>query len=86
MLWFGLHAFLAIVSGGEIINLGTTATVAMVVIAAAVGFFDTRRRREFGLLGNLGIPVAAPSTLWALTTLVLEIALRIVTSLALPST
>ena len=81
LLWFGLHAFLAIVSGGEIITFGTSATLATLLIAAAVGFVDTRRRREFGLLGNLGIPNAAPSILWGLTTLALEVALRIVTSL-----
>ncbi|MEO5903776.1 MAG: hypothetical protein ABIQ55_07190 [Gemmatimonadaceae bacterium] len=77
MLWLALHAFIAAVSGGEIIAFGTKATIVLAIVGAAVGNADTRRRREFGMLGNLGISKLAPPAMWAGTMVVLEISLRV---------
>lgn len=76
-LWFALHVFMAAVSGGEIIAVGTKATIVLGVIGAVVGNADTRRRREYGMLGNLGLPKWTPSGIWAGTMVVLEICLRV---------
>ena len=75
-LWFALHAFIAAVSGGEIIAIGTKATIVLAVIGAVVGHADARRRRESGMLGNLGLPRWTPSAIWAGTMVALEICLR----------
>lgn len=77
MLWLALHAFIAAVSGGDIIAFGTKATIALAVIGAIVGNADTRRRHEFGMLGNLGISKWTPHAMWASTMVVLEIVLRV---------
>lgn len=76
-LWFALHAFIAAVSGGEIIAFGTKATIVLAVIGAVAGNADTRRRHEFGMLGNLGVPRFAPSCIWAGSMVVLETVLRV---------
>ncbi|HUQ48061.1 MAG TPA: hypothetical protein VM053_07450 [Gemmatimonadaceae bacterium] len=85
-LWFALHAFLFAVSGGEILALGTKATIVLAVIGAVVGHADTSRRHEYGMLGNLGIAKRTPATTWAGTMVILEIVLRVVSSLAGAST
>lgn len=77
MLWLALHAFIAAVSGGEIIAFGTKATIVLAAIGAIVGHVDTRRRHEYGMLGNLGVPKWAPPGVWAGTTVALEIVLRV---------
>ncbi|MEP6508204.1 MAG: hypothetical protein ABJC63_08255 [Gemmatimonadales bacterium] len=77
MLWLALHAFIAAVSGGEIVAFGTPATIVLAIVGAAVGKADTRRRREYGMLGNLGIPKGTPSGIWAGTMVVLETCLRV---------
>ena len=81
-LWLALHAFLFGVSGGEILALGAKATIVLGVIGAVVGHADTSRRREYGMLGNLGILKQTPAATWAGTMVVLEIALRICSHLA----
>ncbi|MEO8193858.1 MAG: hypothetical protein ABI681_08395 [Gemmatimonadales bacterium] len=82
LLWIALHAFVAVGSGAGIVAFSTSASLALTVIAAAVGFFDSRRRHEYTLLGNLGIPALAPPAMWAGTILVLEILLRAMTAIA----
>lgn len=82
MLWLALHIFLFVVSGGDILALGTRATLVLAAIGAVVGRADTSRRHEYGLLGNLGIPKHAPAAIWAATMIVVEIALRLAASLA----
>ena len=77
MLWVALHVFLSLASGGGFIAFGTRGTLVLAMIGAAVGYADTSRRHEFGLLGNLGISKAVPSAIWAATMVVLEIVLRI---------
>jgi len=77
MLWLALHAFIAAVSGGEIIAFGTKATIVLAVIGAIVGNADTRRRHEFGMVGNLGISKWTPLAMWAGTMVALEIVLRV---------
>ncbi|MEO7367888.1 MAG: hypothetical protein ABIZ36_08025, partial [Gemmatimonadaceae bacterium] len=51
-------------------------TIVFAVIGAVAGNADTRRRHEFGMLGNLGISRFAPAGIWAVTMIVLEIVLR----------
>ncbi len=82
MLWLALHIFLFVVSGGDILALGTRAALVFAVIGAVVGHADTSRRHEYGLLGNLGFPRQAPEAIWAATMIVLEIVLRLAASLA----
>jgi uncharacterized membrane protein YeaQ/YmgE (transglycosylase-associated protein family) len=82
MLWLALHAFLFAVSGGDILALGTNATIVLGVIGAAVGHADTSRRHEYGMLGNLGIAKQVPGAVWAGTMIILEIVLRVTSYLA----
>lgn len=80
-LWLALHAFLFAASGGDILALGTTATIALGLIGGVVGHADTARRHEYGLLGNLGITKQTPIVAWAATMLGLELVLRVVSFL-----
>jgi hypothetical protein len=82
LLWVALHAFVAAASGAGVLAFGTSMSIAMIVIAAAVGFLDARRRHELTLLGNLGIPPTTPSALWAGTILVLEVIMRVFSATA----
>ena len=81
-LWLALHAFLFAVSGGDIVALGTTATIVLGLIGAVVGHADTSRRHEYGMLGNLGIAKHTPAAAWAGTMVILEIALRLSSHIA----
>lgn len=81
-LWLALHAFLFAVSGGEILALGTSATIVLGVIGAVVGHADTSRRHEYGMLGNLGIPKHMPAATWAGTMVIVEITLRVSSNFA----
>lgn len=82
MLWLALHAFLFAVSGGDIVALGTKATIVLGVIGAVVGHADTSRRHEYVMLGNLGISKETPAATWAGTMVVLEVVLRVSSYLA----
>lgn len=82
VLWVALHAFVVLVTGAKVVVFETATSVALVVISGAIGFIDTRRRREFTMLGNLGVSSLAPAALWAGTVLALEIALRALGSIA----
>lgn len=76
MLWAAVHAFVAVVTGAEVVVFAIPTSLALVVISGAIGLVDTRRRREVTMLGNLGVAPVVPAALWAATVLVLELALR----------
>ena len=80
LLWLALHAFIAAVTDGSLI-FSFSQSRFMVVIAAAVGYFDSRRRRESTFAGNLGVPSYLSPSTWAATVVLLEIALRSVSAL-----
>ena len=80
LLWVALHAFIAVATDGSL-TFSFSQSRFLVVIAAAVGYFDSRRRREATFAGNLGIPAFVTPAMWAATTGVLEIAVRIVAAL-----
>ncbi len=77
LLWLALHAFVAAVNGSEALQFSVPMSIVLIVSASLLGFLDTRRRHEFTLLGNLGIPGYMPSVVWGATALVLEVLLRI---------
>jgi hypothetical protein len=80
LLWLALHVFVATVAeGGFVFPVSMSRLI--VLIAAAVGYFDSRRRREATFAGNLGIPPFVPPVMWAATTVVLEIGSRIAAAL-----
>lgn len=82
-MWLALHAFVVLVTGAKVVVFAIPTSVALIVISGAIGFIDTRRRREFTMLGNLGIPSVVPTALWAGTVLVLEVVLRALGSAAI---
>ncbi len=75
MLWAAVHAFVAVVTNAEVVVFAIPTSLALVVIAGAIGLVDNRRRRELSMLGNLGVSPVVPAGLWAATVLVLEFAL-----------
>lgn len=80
LLWFALHVFVAATTGGVFV-FGIAQSRLLVVIAAAVGYFDSRRRRESTFAGNLGVPSYLSPATWAATVILLEIALRLASAL-----
>jgi hypothetical protein len=79
LLWLALHVFVAAATDGTW-TFGMSQTRFLVVIAAAVGYFDSRRRREVTFAGNLGVPSYLSPATWAATVVLLEIALRVVSA------
>ena len=75
LLWFALHVFIGIANGGVVFNFAQIRFV--VIIAAVVGYIDSRRRHETTFLGNLGIPAFLPPLLWAGTVIAIETLLRL---------
>jgi len=80
LLWLGLHVFVAAATDGSW-TFGMSQTRFLVAIAAAVGYFDSRRRREVTFAGNLGVPSYLSPATWAATVIMLEIALRLVSAI-----
>jgi hypothetical protein len=80
LLWLALHVFVAAASD-DMWLFGMSQTRFLVVIAAAVGYFDSRRRRESTFAGNLGVPSYLSPATWGATVVLLEIALRSVSAL-----
>lgn len=80
LLWLALHLFVAVVTDGRFI-FPVSLSRLMVVIAAAVGYFDARRRREATFAGNLGIPSFVPPVMWVATIIALEIGSRLAATL-----
>ena len=80
LLWFALHVFVAAATAGVFV-FGIAQSRLLVVIAAAVGYFDSRRRRESTFAGNLGVPSYLSPATWAATVILLEIALRLASAL-----
>ncbi len=74
LIWIAAHAFLALATG-ELLLLGTKASVIAALTAAAITFVDARRRRELGFLGNLGVPWTILAAVAAATVIGLEIIL-----------
>ncbi|HEY2165514.1 MAG TPA: hypothetical protein VGH04_16065 [Gemmatimonadaceae bacterium] len=65
--WIAAHAVVAIVAwfgGLPALPLTASGAVEMIAASVALGFVDTRRRREMALIGNLAIhPVALTGAL-----------------------
>jgi hypothetical protein len=80
LLWLALHVFVAAATDGAW-TFGMSQTRFLVVIAAAVGYFDSRRRREVTFAGNLGVPSYLSPATWAATVILLEIALRVASAI-----
>ena len=80
LTWMTFHVFLALTSGG-VSAFGFRGTLFMAGATAIVAFVDSRRRRETGFLGNLGVSKYAAPLVAAGTVIVLEIMLAIVLSI-----
>lgn len=80
LLWLALHVFVAAATDG-VWMFGMSQTRFLVVIAAAVGYFDSRRRREVTFAGNLGVPSYLSPATWAATVILLEIALGVASAI-----
>jgi hypothetical protein len=74
LMWLTFHVFVGVTSG-EVSAFGFRGAVFMAGLAAIVAFVDSRRRRETGFLGNLGIPKFTAPAVAAATVLILEMLL-----------
>ena len=78
-LWFATRAALTalfLMAGFDPLRLSATTLIGIVVLTAALGYVDVRRRRERALLGNLGVsplalgaflagpPIVGETALW----------------------
>jgi hypothetical protein len=66
-----------LLAGGDALRLSTTALVEVVLLIVALGWIETRRRRESVLLANLGVSPPLLSVFFAGPALVGEFALRV---------
>ena len=58
LLWIVARAAITgalVLAGGDALRLSTTALVGVVLLIVALGWIETRRRREGALLANLGV-------------------------------
>jgi len=79
LIWIVARAALAltlVLAGGDPLKLSTTALAEVVVLVVALGWIETRRRREGVLLANLGVSPYLLSGLFAVPGLLGEIVLR----------
>ena len=78
-IWIVARAAIAVVlvlADGDPLRLSTTALVAVLVLVVALGWIETRRRREGVLLANLGVSPYLLSGLFAVPGVLGEIVLR----------
>jgi len=73
VVWIFLHGIIFAVSGGVVILLAWRASIVLIVVAAWLGYVDTKRRSELLFLGNLGIHRASVPAIWFLVVALLEI-------------
>lgn len=79
VVWILLHGIIFAVSGGSVIQLAWRASIVLAVVAAWLGYADTKRRSELLFLGNLGIHRATVPAIWFLVVALLEILVSRVT-------
>lgn len=80
LLWIVTRAALTgalVLAGGDALKLSTTTLVAVVLLIVALGWIETRRRREGALLANLGVSPFALSVLFAAPALLGEFVIRL---------
>lgn len=80
LLWIVTRAAITgalVLAGGNALRLSTAAVVEVILLIVALGWIETRRRRESALLGNLGVPPLALSAIFAAPALLGEIVVRI---------
>jgi hypothetical protein len=75
VVWVLLHGIIFAVSGGTVILLAWRASIVLTIVAAWLGYLDTKRRSELLFLGNLGIHRATVPAIWFLVVALLEILL-----------
>jgi hypothetical protein len=75
VVWILLHGIIFAVSGGVVIQLAWRASIVLAIVAAWLGYVDTKRRSELLFLGNLGIHRASVPAIWFLVVALLEILL-----------
>jgi hypothetical protein len=84
LLWIVARATIAgalLLAGGDALKLSTTALVEVVLLIVALGWIETRRRREGVLLANLGVSPLMLSVFFAGPALLGEFVLRFVAAL-----
>jgi hypothetical protein len=80
LLWIVTRATVTgalVLAGGDAIELSMTALVAIVLLIVALGWIETRRRREGALLANLGVSPFMLSVLFAGPALLGEFVIRL---------
>jgi hypothetical protein len=70
-----------VLAGGDALKLSTTALVEVVLLIVALGWIETRRRREGALLANLGVSPFLLSVFFAGPALLGEFVLRFAAAL-----
>jgi len=84
LLWIVARAAIAgalVLAGGDALTLSTTALVEVVLLIVALGWIETRRRRESALLANLGVSPILLSVFFAGPALLGEFVLRFAAAL-----
>ena len=79
LLWIVARAAIAValvLAGGDALKLSTTALVEVALLIVALGWIETRRRREGVLLANLGVSPLLLSVFFAGPALAGEFVLR----------
>ena len=79
LLWIVARAAITgalVLAGGDALKLSTTALVEVVLLIVALGWIETRRRREGALLANLGVSPLILSVFFAGPALLGEFVLR----------
>jgi hypothetical protein len=76
LLWVAIHFFVAY-GTGEVAAFGFTVTFLLALVASAVSWLDSLRRREVSFLGNLGVEPYVPALLAASIIILLELILSL---------
>lgn len=79
LLWIVARAAITgalVLAEGDALKLSTTALVEVVLLIVALGWIETRRRREGALLANLGVSPLVLSAFFAGPALLGEFVLR----------
>lgn len=78
LLSIAIHTFVAASTGSFAFDFNQARV--FVLIAAIVGWADSRRRKEATFFGNLGVPAWIAPVTWAATAIVLEVITAAATS------
>jgi hypothetical protein len=79
LLWIVTRATITsalVLAGSNALRLSTAALVEVVLLIVALGWIETRRRRESALLGNLGVSPVVLSVFFGAPALLGELLLR----------